>query len=114
MKQSKPHLVYLCYFIFSAAAIFFASYIQYVLHWIMFLDNQVNEYLSIIFSASSLGVHLRLITSLVLTPMIIIAIPAIAYQLIKKKTLPYLFPITWLFWLITALSRLLIEQGLYS
>lgn len=112
MNKSKPYLIYTGYFILSIALIILSSYAQNMIDWVMYLDRANNEALRLVFSSSQLGIHLRLIVSLALTPLLIVAIPALLYWVIKRKPMPYLIPIIWLFWFITALSRLLIQQGL--
>lgn len=112
MSKSKPYLIYACYFFLSIALIIFSSYTRELIQWVILLDETVNDALRVVFSHSPLGINLRLILSLVLTPLIIVALPALLYWLIKRKTMPYLIPIVWLFWFITALSRLLSQQGL--
>lgn len=112
MQQSKSYLLYLGYLIASVIAIYFAPHIQDVVHGFAFLDNYVNYYLSFMFSSSDFGVHLRLILTLMVTPMIIVVPLALIYQRVKHKPMPYLSHIAWLLWLITALSRILTQEGL--
>lgn len=112
MKKSQSYIVIICYLLLSIAAIFLSTYTQTALHWVQEVDKQINDYLSLVFLISPLGIQLRLILSLILTPVIIIAIPALLFHLIKHKTMPYLIQIIWIIWLITVLSRLLSQPGL--
>lgn len=107
MNKSKPFLLFAFYLIVSICAIYFASYTRELTHWISAVDLYIDESLALVFSMSPLGVNLRQIISLALTPVLLVLIPALLYHLIKHKMMPYLIPIIWLLWIITALSRLL-------
>ena len=111
MLKTKSFLPYAGYILASALAIYFTPHIQDIAHVFSFLDNYVNYYLSFLFSSSAFATSLRLILALMLTPMIIVVPLALIYQHVKHKPMPYLPHIAWVLWLITALARILTQEG---
>ncbi|PJD92732.1 MAG: hypothetical protein CK424_03895 [Legionella sp.] len=105
--SSKAYYLYVAYLILTACAILFASYTRELAQSILLVNTYLNDYLSLVFSSSSLGVSLRQIVSLALTPILIVALPTLLYRLIKHQMPPYLMQIIWVLWVITALSHLL-------
>ncbi len=107
MKSNKAYCFYGAYGLITACAIFFASYTRELARLIVQINLYLNQGLDLVFSASALGVNLRQIAALALTPILIVALPTGLYYLIKRKMPPYLVQIVWVFWIIAALSRLL-------
>lgn len=88
---------------------FFSKYTHVLIVYFDMLYTYVNLTLIPIFSNTDLGIFIRKVVSLVLIPVGIAAIPALVYRLIKGKQLPYFFEITWVLWLVIALSKILIH-----
>lgn len=67
----------------------------------------LNFYLTQLFSRVGLSGSIAKIILLITIPMVIAAIPAIIYRLIKGQMMPYFFTITWGIWLVIVLSHIL-------
>jgi len=99
----------LLYFIASLLVVLCARYIHLILVYMDTFYVYVNLLLAPIFNQVGLGkiVHQTLV--LILIPLILIGIPALIYRLIKHKTMPYLFQLTWSAWLILVLCTIMIR-----
>lgn len=96
------------YLLLSILVVLFAEHAQLIVVYIDMLYTYVNLWLAPVFSHAHLGVLIRKIVSLVLIPILLALIPAGIFRLIKGKNMPYLIPLTWLFWLVIVLSKILI------
>lgn len=103
LKQS------LIYLVLSSLVVIFAKYAHLLIVYIDLVYAYINLKLAPIFSTTPLGSLVRNVCLLVLLPIIITAVPALIYRLIKGHTMPYFIEITWLLWLILACSKLLIH-----
>lgn len=97
------------YLLLSILVVLFAEHAQILIVYIDMLYTYVNVCLAPIFSQAHLGVLIRKIFSLVVIPVGLAAIPALIYRLIKGKSMPYFIQLTWLFWLVIVLSKILIR-----
>jgi hypothetical protein len=97
------------YLILSIFVVIFASYAQVVVVYLDMLYTYVNLQLAPVFSSSETGVLIRQMFSLVLIPVIIACLPALAYRAIKGQHMPYFIEVTWLLWLVIVLSKVLIR-----
>ncbi|WP_133130354.1 hypothetical protein [Legionella yabuuchiae] len=96
------------YLLLSIIIVVFAEYAQMIIVYLDMLYTFVNLKLAPVFSQSELGIMIRRVFSLVIIPILIAAIPALIYRLIKGKNMPYFIQITWLLWLVIVLSKILI------
>ena len=80
---------------------------------IVFSINALYVYLNILlmklFSQIGLSGSIAKILLLIAIPMVISAIPALIYRLIKGQMMPHFFTITWGIWLVIVLSHILIQ-----
>lgn len=97
------------YLLLSIVVVIFAKYAQVIIINIDALFTFINLQLSPIFNQSEMGVITRKIIVLMLLPLIIISIPALAYRLAKGQTMPYLIPVTWMVWTVIVLSDILLS-----
>lgn len=97
------------YLIISIIIVLFASQIQKILTLINVIYDVVNAKLAPIFSSSSPGIIFRQTFTLLLLPVFVTGIPAIAYRLIQGKTMPYFLESTWIVWLTLVLATVLIK-----
>jgi len=97
------------YLVLSILIVSFAKYVHLMIVYIDILYNAVNLKLMPVFSNSETGIMIRKVFSLVVIPVVIAAIPALIYRLIKGKQLPYFIQITWFLWLVIVLSKVLIR-----
>lgn len=104
IKSAMPYVIYL---VLSIVMILFTSIVQQLFHYLLvayaYLDNAVG----IFFTHSRLGLQLQAITTLVLTPLVIVGIPALIYSAVKHQSMPYFIEITWVVWILIALSSVL-------
>ncbi|HVT62289.1 MAG TPA: hypothetical protein VHD33_02230, partial [Legionellaceae bacterium] len=86
---SKSYLMYGAYLLITTAAIIFTAYVRLLAQWVEWIDAYLNDILSIVFSPTPLGHTLQQMLSLALTPLLIVAIPALIYRWIKGQLPPY-------------------------
>lgn len=96
------------YFILSILVVFFAKYAHVITAYIALAYTYCNYFLAPIFSAKPLFITLRQVIALVILPLIITGVPALIYQAIKHRNMPYFVESTWIVWLIIVLSKILI------
>ena len=99
----------LIYLLLSIIVVLLAKYANLLIIYIDLVYTQINITLVPIFSSSELCVMIRKIVTLVMIPVLIAAIPALVYYAIKRRQMPYFFEITWVLWLVIALSKVLIH-----
>lgn len=99
----------LIYLLLSILVIIFAKYAHMLIVYIDMLYAFINVKLTPIFSQGGLGPLIRKVILLVFIPVLIAAIPALSYRLIKGKEMPYLLELTWCVWLVIVLSNILIH-----
>lgn len=97
------------YLLLSIVVVVFAQYGHLLIVRIDMLYTYINVQLTPIFNRSGLGAIVRNVFTLVLLPVILAAIPALFYRLIKGENMPFFIPITWVLWLIIVLSNVLIR-----
>lgn len=97
------------YLIISIIIVLFATQIQTILNIINIIYSNVNYRLAPIFSNSYSGVMFRQTFSLLLLPLLITGLPAIAYRMIQGKPMPYHIEATWIVWLTLVLATILIK-----
>jgi hypothetical protein len=97
------------YLLLSILVVIFAKFAHMIIVYIGMLYAFINVKLTPIFSQSSLGLTIRKVVLLVLIPVLITAIPALSYRLVKGESMPYLIEFTWGLWLVIVLSNILIH-----
>ena len=102
----KQSIVYL---LLSVLIVIFAKYAHLLIVYIGIAYAYINVKLAPIFNNSVTGGMIRNVITLVLLPVVVVGIPALIYRAIKGQTMPYFFEVTWLFWLILVLSKVLIH-----
>jgi len=69
----------------------------------------VNIKLTPVFSHTGWGILLRKILVLMILPLIIAAIPALIYRVIKGHEMPHFMATVWVIWTVIVLSDILIR-----
>ena len=107
----KNHLLKqsLIYLTLSIIVVVFARYAQLLIVYVDLLYTYINIKLAPIFNHSELATFIRKVISLVVLPLLIAAIPALIFRVIKGKHMPYFIEMTWLIWLVIVLSKILIR-----
>lgn len=103
LKQS------LIYVLISILVVLFAKYLHPLLIWINGLYQIVENLLSPVFSSGGLGNTVCKIILLTLIPVVLAAIPALLYRVIKGGNMPHFIAVTWCFWLVVVLSHILVR-----
>lgn len=99
----------LIYLALSILVVLFAKYIHLLVLYIDVFFTYVNVKLTPIFSQTGWGFLIRNILALVLLPVILTAIPAFVYKLIKGGDMPHFIAITWVIWTVIVLSNILVR-----
>lgn len=99
----------LIYLLLSILVVVFAKFAHMLIVYIDMLYAYINVKLTPIFSHGGLGVTIRKVLLLVFIPIIIAAIPALIYRLIKGHEMPYFIELIWCLWLVIVLSNILIR-----
>lgn len=99
----------LMYLLLSMLVVLFAEHAQLLIVYIDMVYTWVNVNLAPIFSSVGLSNMVRQVFVLLMIPICLAAIPALAYKAIKGNKMPYLIELSWLFWLILVLSKVLIR-----
>ncbi|NCT57025.1 MAG: hypothetical protein GW760_04855 [Legionella sp.] len=103
LKQS------LIYLLLSMLVIMLANYVKIFIIYVDIFYTYINARLNPLFGSGFVGEIFRNTFTLVLVPLAIAAIPALVYKLIKRKHMPYFIELTWVLWLIIAMSSYLIH-----
>ena len=96
------------YLLMSILVVLFAKYAHLIIVYVDMFFTYVNLKLTPIFSQTGWGLVIRKILVLSLLPLIITAIPALLYKLIKGGEMPHFIAITWIIWTIIVLSDILV------
>lgn len=99
----------LIYLLLSILVIVFARFAHNLIVYIDIFYAYINFKLTPIFSQTGVGIIIRKVILLVFIPIIIAAIPALGYRVVKGGEMPYFYELTWTLWLIIVLSNLLIR-----
>ena len=103
LKQSVIYLP------LSILIVVLANYAHLLVLYIDMFYTFVNIQLAPVFSSSGTGVMIRKVLTLVMIPLVIAAIPALIYRLLKGRHMPYFFHLVWFLWLVIVLSKVLIR-----
>lgn len=107
--MTKRYLPYLSYLILSILVILFSSYAHLFTKLVVQFYQYVDDHIAVFFSNSPSGFHVRHVFTLVICPLIITGIPALAYRYIKGSPMPYFLEATWLIWIILVLSKIFVR-----
>jgi hypothetical protein len=84
-----------------------ATYFAIILQWILDIHQGVIHVLSRMFSTSSAGEIATQFVAFILMPLVVAAVIAIVYKLLRKKMVPYFMHIIWVLWIIQVTGVLL-------
>ncbi|AUH72287.1 Uncharacterised protein [Legionella sainthelensi] len=99
----------LIYLLLSILVVILAKYAQLVIVYIDLFFTYINLKLTPIFSQTGWGLVVRKILVLVLLPVAITSVPALAYRVFKGGDMPHFIAITWIIWIIIVLSDILVR-----
>lgn len=99
----------LIYLVLSILIVVFAQYAHLLMVYIVTFYTYIMVKITPVFSGTKYGILIRNVVSLALMPIIIAGIPALLYRAIKGQQMPYFIELTWFFWLIIVLGKVLIQ-----
>ena len=99
----------LIYLLLSVLVVVFAKYIHVLIVYVVMCYTWVMVTVGPLFNQGNVDGMTRKIIVLVLIPVLIVAIPALIYRLVRGKNMPWLTELTWGMWLIIVLSNLVIH-----
>ncbi|HRD70119.1 MAG: hypothetical protein Q8M40_00735 [Legionella sp.] len=99
----------LIYLLLSILIVVFAKYAHLLVVYIDMFFTYVNIKLTPVFSHTGWGILLRKILVLMILPLIIAAIPALIYRVIKGHEMPHFMATVWVIWTVIVLSDILIR-----
>lgn len=94
----------------SVAAIFFQNQLADVLHFVMKIHDQIAKGLGEIFSFSSVGEIVQSVLTLLLIPVVIGVLIAVAHFFIKQQHFPHTLHVIWVCWAVF-LAAILSQTG---
>lgn len=100
------HLLFLVGF--SIAAVFFKGQLVHVLHGLLAVHDRIANGLGVIFSGDAVGRILQSVIALLLIPIVVGAILAVAHWFLKQAHFPHTMTVIWVVWtvlLVTMLSQ---------
>lgn len=110
----KNRLIYkqsLIYLVASVLLVVFSKYFQLLVVKIALFIVYIQYKLAPYFASMGLSWALRKTLILLILPILLAGIPALAYKMIKKNNMPYFIATVWILWLLLVLSDLLIRRG---
>lgn len=97
------------YFILSLVIILFAPYAKILLTYANLIYTLVNSAIEPLFGQGMIGDAFQDMCTLLLFPLVLAGLPALLYWVVKRKKMPYFIELTWLIWLIFAMSSYLTQ-----
>ena len=98
----------LIYLLLSTIIVVFAKYAHLIIIYIDMFFMEVNLRLTPLFSATGWGLVTRKIIVLMMLPLVLAGVPALAYRGIKGQDMPHFLAILWVLWTIIMLSNILL------
>src|ERR1700730_5131624 len=100
MYMLRQSLIYL---LLSILIVVFARCAHLIIVYIDIFFHYINFKLTPVFSPTGWGLMIRKILVLMFIPLIITAIPALIYRVIKGKDMPHFLAIVWVIWTVLVL-----------
>lgn len=94
----------------SVAAIFFQDQLMHVLKFLMYVHTQIANGLGVIFSVDAVGEVVQSVIALLLIPVVIGVLIAIAHFFIKQQHFPHTMTVIWVCWAVL-LAAILTQTG---
>ena len=94
----------------SIAAVFFKGQLVHVLHALLAVHDKIANGLAMIFSGDEVGRVLQSVIALLLIPLVLGVVIAIAHWILKQAHFPHTMTVIWVSWtilLVTMLSQVI-------
>ncbi len=96
--------------VLSILAVIFKSELAVVLQWIIDWHQHMLTWLGSVFSADKVGVLTQHSLALLIIPVLITAIAALALWILRRKMIPFLPEVMWVVWLLLV-ALITVGQG---
>jgi len=93
--------------IVSAVAMFFQSELGHVLRYLLAVHDKIADGLAVAFSNAPAGRIIQETIALMIIPVVIGAVVALAWFMVKRKEIPHLVATVWIIWTILLVTVLL-------
>ncbi|MCH9643571.1 MAG: hypothetical protein K0U29_03675 [Gammaproteobacteria bacterium] len=90
----------------TVLGVFFRNELAHVLDWLLYLHNQLANWLAIVFSSDSLGRVLQGVLALLLVPVSIGGMVTTGHWMIKRSGYEHTMILIWMIWLILLVTML--------
>lgn len=90
----------------SVLAIFFKLQLVKGLHGLLYVHNQIANWLTLIFADDRTGQLIQSILALTIIPLLIGFLIAIVFWLIKRKEMPHIMMTIWIVWTVLLVTML--------
>lgn len=97
--------------VISLAVVFFMSYAQQVVQFLLTAHNWVAGELTGVFSGGQAGNLVRGLLALLAIPLFIALIPTTIYWGMKRHWFPYFMQVVWVVWLLQAGAMIMLAQA---
>lgn len=95
--------------ILSAIIIVAMLYAQLGIQYLLRAHDYIAQLLGYLFAGSPAGTIAKKLLALLSLPILIAAIPAFIYWLVRRKLFPYFMPIVWTIWLVQVGALLMVN-----
>ena len=86
--------------LFTILLVIFSSYAKIVIAYLDSFRYFIEIQLTGLFNPTTFGNLMRNSLALLAVPLLIIIVPAVFYWALERKTLPYMYHVVWIVWLI--------------
>ena len=104
MKKSSVQII--CLLLASVLIILVSPYAAYLIHGLLAINNLFLKLLINIFSGGKIATLVSQVLALLLTPLIIAAIPSLLVWLVRRRSISYFMSIFTAVWLMLAVALL--------
>lgn len=97
------------YLLISILVVVFAKYLHVIFAYINQFYDYIDAIISPIFNQGGLGHVICKVILLTLIPVLLAAVPALIWRLIKGSDMPHFIALTWCLWLVIVLSNIILR-----
>lgn len=98
--------------IISVVAMFFQSELGHILRYLLTIHDKIADGLAVVFSNAPAGRVIQETIALIIIPVVVGALAALVWLLIKRNEMPHLMTTVWIIWTIL-LVAVLSQPSLY-
>lgn len=98
--------------ILSLAFILAMSYAHEGLQLLLSIHTWIADLLTDVFSGGDTGNMIRELIALLLPPILVVSIPALAYWILKRSWFPYFMECVWVIWLVETAALVILYKAI--